>query len=427
MTAPSTTAGPLVEVTIPVLNEEIALAPCVERLQTYLARQLPYRFRIVVADNGSTDATALVAAALAARYPEVRYVRLAERGRGRALRSVWSASDADVLAYMDVDLSTDLAAFLPLVAGLVSGHSDVAVGSRLAAGSRVDRGPLREVLSRGYNLILRTTLGLATSDAQCGFKACSARAARVLLPLVRDDGWFFDTELLVLAERHGMRVHEVPVDWHDDPDSRVEVARTVAADLAGVLRLWRTSGVVSAAAALRPPPAPSRAGQVLRFAAVGVASTVVYLVLFAGLAPLLPAVWANGVALAVSAVFNTGANRRVTFGVAGREGRVAHHAAGLVLFGGALAITTGSLWLLALADPSASTALQLVVLVVANAACTVGRFLVLRNWVFARRGRSGGAAGPAPTSAVTLPVTTPAVTSPVTTPAAAHTSRQAVG
>ena len=164
-------------------------------------------------------------------------MHLAEKGRGRALKQAWAGSDSDVLVYMDVDLSTDLDALLPLVAPLISGHSDLAIGSRLAGASRVERGPKRELISRSYNLMLRGALRVGFTDAQCGFKAIRRDAARELLPLVDDDQWFFDTELLVLAERAGLRIHEVPVDWVDDPDSRVDIVRTALDDLRGVVRL----------------------------------------------------------------------------------------------------------------------------------------------------------------------------------------------
>ena len=211
--------GPQVDIAIPVYNEEADLDASVRRLHAYLRHELPFTFRITVADNASTDGTWAIARALESELPEVRAVRLEEKGRGRALHHVWSTSDAAVLAYMDVDLSTDLAAVLPLVAPLVSGHSDMAIGTRLAHGARVVRGAKREVISRCYNLLLRTTLAAGFSDAQCGFKAIRADRARALLPLVQDTAWFFDTELLFLAERVGMRIHEVPVDWVDDPDS----------------------------------------------------------------------------------------------------------------------------------------------------------------------------------------------------------------
>jgi hypothetical protein len=211
----------------------------VRRLHAYLSRSFPYPFRIAVAENASTDATFAVATALSRELPEVRAVHLDERGRGRALSAVWSASDAPVLAYLDVDLSTDLAALLPLVAPLISGHSDLAIGTRLSRGSRVVRGPKREIISRCYNLLLRGTLSVRASDAQCGFKAIRREVAARLLPLVEDTGWFFDTELLVLAERAGLRIHEVPVDWVDDPDSRVDVLATALVDLKGIWRLGR--------------------------------------------------------------------------------------------------------------------------------------------------------------------------------------------
>jgi len=222
-------AAPDVEVVVPVYNEEADLEAGVTRLHDYLRRHLPFRFRITVADNASTDRTWAIALDLAERLDGVRAVHLGAKGRGRALRQVWSTSDAAVLAYMDVDLSTDLAALLPLVAPLLSGHSDVAIGTRLARGARVVRGTKREVISRGYNLLLHTALRARFSDAQCGFKAIRADRARLLLPLVQDPGWFFDTELLVLAERAGMRIHEVPVDWVDDPDTRVELGPTIRA------------------------------------------------------------------------------------------------------------------------------------------------------------------------------------------------------
>jgi glycosyltransferase involved in cell wall biosynthesis len=228
---------PQLEIVVPVKNEEHDLAPSVTRLVGYLRNAFPFTARVTIADNGSTDGTWPEARALEARFLEVRAVHLDLPGRGRALHQVWSSSDAEVLAYMDVDLSTDLNALLPLVAPLLSGHSDLAVGSRLARGSRVVRGPKREIISRCYNLLLRVTLGARFSDAQCGFKAIGAFQARQLLPLVEDRGWFFDTELLVLAERAGLRIHEVPVDWIEDTDSRVDIVATARDDLRGIARL----------------------------------------------------------------------------------------------------------------------------------------------------------------------------------------------
>jgi glycosyltransferase involved in cell wall biosynthesis len=228
---------PQVDIVVPVKNEERGLASGVTRLVGYLRDAFPFTVRVTIADNGSTDGTWPVACSLESMFPEVRAVHLDLPGRGRALHQVWSSSDAEVLAYLDVDLSTDLNALLPLVAPLLSGHSGIAIGTRLARGSRVVRGPKREIISRCYNLLLRLTLRAGFSDAQCGFKAIRACQARELLPLVEDRGWFFDTELLVLAERAGLRIHEVPVDWVDDPDSRVDIVATALGDLRGITRV----------------------------------------------------------------------------------------------------------------------------------------------------------------------------------------------
>jgi glycosyltransferase involved in cell wall biosynthesis len=236
---PSAPGAPVLDVVIPVHNEQADLERCVRRLHRHLAESFPYPFRVTIADNASTDGTFAVAAALAAELSGVTAVHLDQKGRGRALHAAWSGSDATVLAYLDVDLSTDLAALLPLVAPLISGHSELAIGTRLSRGSRVVRGARRELISRCYNLLLRGALGARFSDAQCGFKAIRKDVADRLLPLVQDTGWFFDTELLVLAQRAGLRIYEVPVDWVDDPDSRVDILATAAADLRGMARLGR--------------------------------------------------------------------------------------------------------------------------------------------------------------------------------------------
>jgi len=228
---------PLIDIVIPVYNEERDLGPSVRRLHAYLGSDFPFPAIITIADNASTDGTLAVAQSLANELARVRVIHLDKKGRGRALRAAWLQSDAPIVTYMDVDLSTDLKALLPLVAPLVSGHSDLAIGSRLARGARVTRGPKREIISRCYMLVLRLALGAHFTDAQCGFKAVRTSVAKQLLPQVIDEAWFFDTELLILAQRAGLRVHEVPVDWTDDPDSRVAIMRTAIEDLRGVMRL----------------------------------------------------------------------------------------------------------------------------------------------------------------------------------------------
>ena len=391
------TAPPVVDVVVPVYNEERDVAPSVRRLHRYLSERFPFSFRITIADNASTDRTLEIARALSLELPEVEVAHLDQKGRGRALKAVWSASDATVLAYLDVDLSTDLDALLPLVSPLVSGHSDVAIGSRLSPMSRVVRGPKRELISRSYNLILRTTLHAGFSDAQCGFKAIRADRARALLPLVEDTGWFFDTELLVLAERAGLRIHEVPVDWVDDPDSRVDIVSTAVADLKGVWRLGRalSSGRLplsalrekaEAEAAVHAPP--GLVGQMVRFGTVGVLSTIAYVVLFVWLRQAMPAQAANLVALLATALVNTAANARITFGLRDEEHGWRLHARGLGVFAIALGLTSGSLAALHALAPATGVAAETLVLIVANAVATVARFLLYRSWVFPRSGSS---------------------------------------
>lgn len=382
--------APVLDVVVPVHNEERDLESCVRRLHDHLTEQLPYPFRITIADNASTDTTPHIAARLTAELPDVTVVHLAQKGRGRALRAAWSASNAKVLAYCDVDLSTDLSALLPLVAPLISGHSDVAIGTRLSRGSRVVRGLRRELISRGYNVILHGTLATGFSDAQCGFKAIRADVAEHLLPLVQDNEWFFDTELLVLAERARLRIHEVPVDWVDDPDSRVDILATAIADLKGIARLARDlavgrvpisdlhdrfgRGALSASSALP--------GQLVRFAVIGALSTLAHLAGYALLRMVMNPLPANMLALLGTALANTAANRRFTFGVRVSTGRIVHQLRGLVVFVVGLAVTSGALSALGMVAPHASRMVELLVLFSANALATIVRFIAFRSWVF---------------------------------------------
>ncbi len=389
------TGAPLVDVVIPVYNEENDLEPCVRRLHAFLSGSFPYTFQITIADNASTDTTGAIAARLSRELADVRAVHLPRKGRGRALARTWSESTSPVLAYMDVDLSTDLAALPPLIAPLVSGHSDLAIGTRLASGSRVVRGPKREVISRGYNLLLRATLAMRVSDAQCGFKAIRKDVADRLLPMVQDTGWFFDTELLVLAQRGGLRIHEVPVDWVDDPDSRVDVLATAIADLKGIWRLGRAlaTGALPLAELRRDvgreplaPGVPTGLGrQLIRFVGVGVVSTAAYALLFAALRGGVGPQVANLLALLITAVGNTALNRRVTFGVRGRDQITRHHLQGLLIFVLGFGLTSGSLVLLDTLADHPTRAWELAVLTLANLVATGARFLLLRSWVFRRR------------------------------------------
>ncbi len=226
-----------VDIVIPVYNEEVALPKGVATLRDYLDTYFPYEWRVIVANNASTDNTLAVARELAAADPRVSVLHLDRKGRGRALKAAWLASDADVVSYMDVDLSTNLQSFLPLIAPLATGHSDVAIGSRLLKGAVVTRQWKREIISRCYNLLIKILFRNRFSDAQCGFKAVKRSVARQLLPEIENNEWFFDTELLLLAEERGLRVYEVPVDWIEDLDSRVKIVSTATEDIRGLLRI----------------------------------------------------------------------------------------------------------------------------------------------------------------------------------------------
>jgi glycosyltransferase involved in cell wall biosynthesis len=388
----SSTEPLALEVVVPVYNEQESLRSSVRTLHAYLASQFDLPWRITIADNASTDATLDIATILTYELDRVDAIHLDEKGRGRALKRAWLASSARVVAYVDVDLSTDLRGLPPLVAPLLSGHSDVAIGTRLASSSRVSRGGKRELISRSYNFLLRRTMGASFSDAQCGFKAMRSDVAAQLLPLVEDDGWFFDTELLILAERSGMRIHEVPVDWVDDPDSRVDILSTAREDLKGMLRVTRglASGRIPVDRIyeelgrhpIDSPRPPSFFGQVVRFGAVGLLSTAAYALLYLLFSAAMNGFVANFLALLITAIANTAANRRFTFGVRGRAGVARHQFQGLIVFGISWVITTGCLLELHVINPTANSTVELIVLMFANLLATVLRFVLLRVWVF---------------------------------------------
>lgn len=397
---------PVLDVIIPVYNEQAVVAASVHRVVDHLRATFPYPFRVTVADNASTDNTWAVAQDLVATVPEAAAVHLDAKGRGRALKQVWLSSDAPILAYVDVDLSTDLDALYPLVAPLMSGHSDLAIGSRLARGSRTVRGAKREFISRTYNLILRATLGASFTDAQCGFKAIRADVAAEILPYVEDNTWFFDTELLVLAQKSELRIHEVPVDWYDDPDSRVDVTKTATDDLRGVLRTRRRLArrevpVADIADRMgRRMPDDDMGTQAVRFGVVGGVATVLHLGIFAllhsaGTASQL----ANLVGLILGTVFNTSVNRRWTFGIGGPDGRWRHQAQGLALMGVTWGFTAGAIALLGTLPHPAPTWLSTAVVALANLIATAARFGLMKWWVFAPRRHATGSVGTSATRA----------------------------
>ena len=230
-----------VDVVIPVYNEERALPQSIPVLKEFLSGgSFPYEWRIVIADNASIDDTPTVGAKLAAESEgTVEYVRIERKGRGFALRQTWLASPKDIVSYMDVDLSTGIEAFPALIGAVASGEYGVATGTRLASASEVTRSLKRRVLTRGYSVMIKSLFWTRWSDAQCGFKAVSREAAQRIVPVIENNNWFFDTELLILTEKMGYRVKEVPVCWVEDTDTRVKIGATVAEDVKGLLRLFR--------------------------------------------------------------------------------------------------------------------------------------------------------------------------------------------
>ncbi|MCF2588889.1 glycosyltransferase [Brevibacterium sp. UCMA 11752] len=372
-----------VDLVVPVYNEETALAASVETLLRATSEGDSH-VTIIIADNASTDSTPTIAETLVAKHPNVRYVRLEQKGRGRALSTVWSASSSDVVAYTDVDLATDVRALAPMVEVIRSGIADVAIASRLLPGLAISRGVKREVISRCYNRLLGVSLGVGYSDAQCGFKAMSAKSAKMLLPMVEDTEWFFDTELLTRAEWAGLRIHEFGTDWVDDPNSSVDVLSTAWSDVRGIVRLRRsTRNSSEISLGINEVPAPNTGAQILHFIDVGIVSTLLYAVLFlCGVQMLSPAV-ANLGALLVSTVANTGLNRRHTFGVRAPHHGLAAQVKGLAAFALCLAFTSAGLALTSGFTGPLATIGTLTVLTLANLLATIVRFVLLRTWVFA--------------------------------------------
>jgi putative flippase GtrA len=383
-----------VEIVVPVYNEHAGLERSINLLRTYLDESFPFRTLVTIADNGSTDGTEVLARRLASNLDGVQALTLSRKGRGYALRTAWTASDAPVVAYMDVDLSTSLTALLPLVGSVVSGQCDIAIGTRTAHSSRVVRGPRRELISRAYGHIVRLSLRSRISDFQCGFKALRRARALELLPLVQDDEWFFDTELLVTAERLGVRIGETPVDWVDDPTSSVDIVGTATDDLRGIWRMAsaRHQGRVREQLAAGAVDAPPTADQLLSFAGVGILSTLSYLFLFAlGWQALGPWV-ANAAALAFCTVVNTALHRSLAGRAPTRRDGSARPPFVLmlgVLYGVSL-VATSAVIAVTIALAGSSLLGDAAAALAGSCAASLLRFSLLRGWAFRPSAPSSG-------------------------------------
>ncbi|MSQ06495.1 MAG: glycosyltransferase family 2 protein [Dehalococcoidia bacterium] len=251
-----------IDIVIPVYNEEQALPRSILILSDFLKANLTNPWQVIIADNASTDGTRKVAEQLARKYAGVHYLHMPQKGRGRALRTAWLQSTADIVCYMDVDLSTELVHLPELIQSLEAGY-DIAVGSRLSPGSRVTRSFKREAISRIYNRMIRIMFFTSFDDAQCGFKALTRQAARAIIPQVKNNNWFFDTEMLIIAAKGGYRIAPVPVRWLDDPTTTVKIFRTVTEDIKGLLRL-RLGGVPKVAPPEHRVPRKGPVGEAVR-------------------------------------------------------------------------------------------------------------------------------------------------------------------
>ena len=240
-----------IDIVIPVYNEEQALPRNILILTDFLKSNVINPWQIIIADNASTDSTRSVSEMLCERFSGVNYLYLPQKGRGRALKAAWKESTADIVSYMDVDLSTDLVHFPQLISSLEYG-SHIAVGSRLSKESRVTRSFRREFISRTYNMMIKSMFFTGFPDAQCGFKAMTRESANTLIPQIKNNNWFFDTELLIIAAKNGFQISSQPVKWDDDPSSSVNITSTATEDIKGLIRL-RFGGVPKVS-----PPAPLR-------------------------------------------------------------------------------------------------------------------------------------------------------------------------
>ena len=226
-----------VDIVIPVYNEEVNLEKNINILTEWLKNNFKYEWIVTIADNGSTDNTKKIAKDLDMKNKKIILKEITSKGRGIALRESWLSSTSDICAFMDIDLSTELEYLNEIIYPIVELECEICCGSRWMSSSNVKRGLFRGILSWSYNFILQTTLGLKIKDSQIGFKAIKTDTAKKVIPLIKDNEWFFDTELLLISQKNDLKIKQIPVIWIDHPKSTVVVLKTVKMFLRNVWRM----------------------------------------------------------------------------------------------------------------------------------------------------------------------------------------------
>ncbi len=231
-------------IVLPTYNEENILQKNVLKVRKFCQDNLRnFDWQILIADNGSTDKTPKLAQELSHEYSRIDYFHTSQKGRGAALKIAWNKNNylADIYLYMDIDLATDLNHLPQLIASIIQEGYDLTIGSRLQKESKTERSFLREFISRFYNLLLKIFFGLKIKDYQCGFKAVNQKIVEKIVPLIKNNNWFFDTELIILSHKNNYKIKEIPVKWVEKRDkkrkSKVKIIKTAWEDIKGIIRL----------------------------------------------------------------------------------------------------------------------------------------------------------------------------------------------
>jgi uncharacterized membrane protein YbhN (UPF0104 family) len=230
-----------VSVVLPAYNEANRIEDTVKVVKDTLEK-LDYGYEIIIAEDGSTDGTDEIAKRLSSRDPRIVHLHSDNRlGRGKALTNAMEIAKGDVVVYLDVDLSTDMDHLKELIDAVAKEGYDIATGSRLLKDSQTERPFKRDFASKVYNFLVRLMLGSKLRDHQCGFKAFKRSSVLKLLRDVKDNHWFWDTEVLVLAQRKGLRVKEIPVKWKQSGETKVKFTKDVLYMFSQILRMWMES------------------------------------------------------------------------------------------------------------------------------------------------------------------------------------------